>query len=103
MSDKTSFMAGRAARALQTEVEPPVVARLVVEIRSDGTTTIARAGLSDELKGESTVLEARGSTPVALALSLARHLIDLTRPLLPRAARQHASLSTSIDRRTERG
>jgi hypothetical protein len=62
-----------------------VVARLIVEIRSDGTTTIARAGLADELNRQGTVLEARGSTPLALALSLARHLVGLSRPLLSRA------------------
>jgi len=64
--------------------ELPVVARLVVEIRSDGTTTIARAGLSDDLNRQGTMLEARGSTPLALALSLARHLVALSRPLLSR-------------------
>jgi len=65
--------------------ELPVVARLVVEIRSDGTTTVARAGLSDDLNRQGTVLEARGSTPLALALSLARHLVGLSLPLLSRA------------------
>jgi hypothetical protein len=65
--------------------ELPVVARLVVEVRSDGTTTIARAGLSDDTTG-TTVMEARGSTPLALALDLARHIVGLTK-MGPRTAR----------------
>jgi hypothetical protein len=74
------------SRAVSTSgAELPVVARLVVEIRSDGTTTIARAGLSDDTTG-TTVLEARGSTPLALALDLARHIVGLTK-LGPQAAR----------------
>ncbi|MEP6652433.1 MAG: hypothetical protein ABJA82_03690 [Myxococcales bacterium] len=58
--------------------EPPIVARLVVEIRADGTTTIARAGLLDEAHQERTVFEARASTPLALAAKLARHLVQLS-------------------------
>jgi hypothetical protein len=83
-----SLVSDRPPRSLDApdgSNEPPVVARLVVEIRSDGRTTIARAGVCDGANGESTMLEARGSTPLALALSLARHLVELTRPLLNRA------------------
>jgi len=75
----------QSVEAREPAGELPVVARLIVEIRSDGTTTIARAGLSDDLSRQGTVLEARGSTPLALALSLARHLVGLSRPLLSRA------------------
>jgi hypothetical protein len=59
--------------------EPPVVARLVVEIRSDGSRTIARGALKDELSGEQVTLEAKGSSPLQLASQLARSL--LTTPL----------------------
>lgn len=59
--------------------EPPVVARLMVEIRSDGSRTIARGALKDELSGEQVSLEARGSSPLQLAAQLARSL--LTTPL----------------------
>ena len=75
----------RSVDTRHSSAEPPVVARLVVEIRSDGRTTIARAGVCDDLHRESTMLEARGSTPLSLALSLARHLVELTRPLLSRS------------------
>jgi hypothetical protein len=54
--------------------EPPVVARLMVEIRSDGSYTIARGALEDSVSGQKVAVEATGSTPLALALSLAKSL-----------------------------
>jgi hypothetical protein len=59
--------------------EPPVVARLVVEIRSDGSRTIARGALEDATSGQQTRLEARGESPMQLALALARALTRLPR------------------------
>ncbi|MEO5768637.1 MAG: hypothetical protein ABIS92_09835 [Polyangia bacterium] len=76
--------------------EPPVVARLVVEIRSDGTTTVARAGLLDAVNHERTLFEARGSTPLAVAVKLARYLVQLSL-VGPRAAAR--SLLTAGPRR----
>ena len=64
--------------------EPPVVARMVVEIRSDGTRTIARGALEDALSGERVAVEAHGSTPMALAASLAKSLFAA--PMLARQA-----------------
>jgi len=57
--------------------EPPVVARLVVEIRSDGSRTIARGALEDATSGQQTRLEARGESPMQLAIALARALTRL--------------------------
>jgi hypothetical protein len=59
--------------------EPPVVARLVVEIRSDGSRTIARGAVEDVPSGQRTTLEARGDSPIQLALALARVLTQLPR------------------------
>ena len=59
--------------------EPPVVARLIVEIRSDGTRTIARGAIEDVASGQKTAIEARGSSPLQLALALARSLGQLPR------------------------
>ena len=59
--------------------EPPVVARLVVEIRSDGSRTIARGAVDDAQRGERVAIEARGDTPLQLALALARALSQLPR------------------------
>jgi hypothetical protein len=64
--------------------EPPVVARMIVEIRSDGTRTIARGALEDTATGQRTTLVARGSSPAALAGSLVKSL--LRAPLLAPAA-----------------
>ncbi|HTQ06870.1 MAG TPA: hypothetical protein VMI54_23595 [Polyangiaceae bacterium] len=71
----------RGPRSLaEPEQEPPVVARLIVEIRSDGSRTIARGALDDVLGGEKVAVEARGTTPAALAASLIRSLFSA--PLL---------------------
>jgi hypothetical protein len=64
--------------------EPPVVARLVVEIRSDGTRTIARGAMEDLSTGEKVRLDVEGATPLALARSLAQTLFRA--PSLARAA-----------------
>ena len=52
--------------------EPPVVARLVVEIRSDGTRTVARGAMEDHLNGDSVGVEARADSPLELASALAK-------------------------------
>jgi len=64
--------------------EPPIVARLVIEIRSDGRHTIARGAMEDALNGQKVAVEAKGTTPLALALSLAKSIVGT--PLLARQA-----------------
>lgn len=64
--------------------EPPVVARMIVEIRSDGTRTIARGALEEVASGERVAIEAHGSTPLSLARSLAKSM--LSAPVLARHA-----------------
>ena len=59
--------------------EPPVVARLIVEIRSDGSRTIARGAMEDVISGHRTMVEARGDSPLQLAIALARSLTQLPR------------------------
>lgn len=63
----------------ELESEPPVVARLVVEIRSDGSRTIARGAVEDITSGQRTMVEARGDSPLQLAIALARSLTQLPR------------------------
>lgn len=53
----------------------PVVARLVVEIRSDGSRTLARGALEDTNLGERVGVEASGDTPAELAGKLLRALV----------------------------
>src|SRR5690606_15350192 len=53
---------------------PPVVARMVVEIRSDGSRTVARGALEDLASGERVALQADASTPLMLASQLAKSL-----------------------------
>ncbi|HEY1558443.1 MAG TPA: hypothetical protein VGF94_26645 [Kofleriaceae bacterium] len=69
----------RPPEVVERADEPPVVARLVVEIRSDGTRTIARGALEDVQHGERTAIEARGDSPIQLAIALARTLTQLPR------------------------
>ncbi|HLU68706.1 MAG TPA: hypothetical protein VKZ63_20635 [Kofleriaceae bacterium] len=71
-------------RELEQAGEPPVVARLVVEVRSDGRRTIARGAIEDAASGEGAAIEARGDSPVQLAFSLARAMFSL--PALRRGA-----------------
>ena len=59
--------------------EPPVIARLIVEIRSDGSRTIARGALEDAQRGDRVAIEARGDSPLQLAIALARSLTQLPR------------------------
>ena len=69
---------------LAEDEELPVVARMVVEIRSDGSRTIARGAAEDGLTGEKVALRIEGTTPLALALSLMKTMSQL--PSLARAA-----------------
>ncbi len=66
------------------EGDPPVVARLVIEIRSDGTRTVARGAMEDVPTGQRALVEARGTTPMSLAAALARSM--LASPTLARQA-----------------
>ncbi len=79
MKDKPDVEVVVTDRPGELQEEPPVVARLVVEIRSDGTRTIARGALEDTANGQRTQLEARGDSPLSLALQLARALTQLPR------------------------
>jgi hypothetical protein len=56
--------------------EPPVVARMIVEIRSDGMRTVARGALEDIVTGERVKIEASGGSPMQLAASLASNLLS---------------------------
>jgi hypothetical protein len=86
-SDRPLAVVGRDENAERDEIaerhEPPVVARLVVEIRSDGTRTIARGALQDASVGQEVAVQAEGTTPLALAFSLVKSM--LRAPSLVRA------------------
>ena len=74
-----SNLVPRPSDEIERADEPPVVARLVVEIRSDGTRTIARGAVDDAQRGERVAIEARGDSPLQLAIALARALTQLPR------------------------
>jgi hypothetical protein len=83
--DDRRALAPTPVRALAQPVEPPVVARLVVEIRSDGTRTIARGALQDASLGHEVAIQAEGTTPLALAGALIKSM--LATPLLAKVLR----------------
>jgi hypothetical protein len=56
--------------------ELPIVARLVVEVRSDGSRTVARGAMEDAASGTRAAIEAAGSTPLELALTLAKSIMS---------------------------
>jgi hypothetical protein len=57
---------------------------MVVEIRSDGSRTVARGAIEDLVTGERVGVKAEGATPLALARSLATSLFRV--PALARRA-----------------
>jgi hypothetical protein len=56
--------------------ELPIVARMVVEIRSDGSRTIARGAIEDRLNDEQVAVEARADSPLELSRALAKMLFS---------------------------
>ena len=70
-------LAKSSAPLASTEPEPPVIAQLMIEIRSDGSRTVARGALHDLRTQESAQVHAEGRTPSDLALSLLGSLISL--------------------------
>lgn len=59
------------------DADLPVVARLVVEIRSDGSRTVARGALEDRATDQRVAVRAEGTSPLSLALALARSLASI--------------------------
>ena len=97
--DPTSSLTRADGSTLANEgPEPPIVARLVVEIRSDGSRTIARGALEDALTDQKIAIKAEGTTPAQLASSLARTLFTL--PLFA-AKMAHRVRQSADDRQPE--
>lgn len=75
--DEPAELVREAPAEVVESKEPPVVARLVVEIRSDGSRTIARGALEDITTGQTAMIDAQGTSPLQLAFALARSLAQL--------------------------
>ncbi|MBL4688916.1 MAG: hypothetical protein JKY37_30275 [Nannocystaceae bacterium] len=75
-SDDTALLR-RDGAAPVADSALPVVARLVVEIRSDGSRTIARGALEDFTTEQRVAIEAEGASPLSLAIALARSLTSV--------------------------
>jgi hypothetical protein len=85
-SQGSHALAVEKSRAPLAEPGPelPIVARLVVEIRSDGTRTVARGAIEDHATNQRVAVEAHGTTPAELAASLAKSMFSM--PALAAAA-----------------
>ena len=79
-------VAQRAPDAIAAEEELPVVARLVIELRSDGVRTVARGAMLDAESGEQVGVEIRAGSLLELGAALAKSLASL--PLLLFKARR---------------
>ena len=75
--------------------ELPVVARMVVEIRSDGTRTIARGAIEDRLGGQAVGVEAQADSPLELSRALAKMVLSAPFAALLGRAKGEASNSQS--------
>ncbi len=74
-ADKTTLPT-QAGQSLPATVDDlPVVARLIVEIRSDGSRTIARGAMEDAATNRRVAIEASGTSPLELALALAKSML----------------------------
>ncbi len=81
--DKSATLVTKPAETLPVrEEELPVVARIIVEVRSDGLRTIARGAMEDAASQTRVAIEASGATPLELATALAKSIF--TAPWLPR-------------------
>lgn len=92
-ADEVEVMASEPTSTV-TDAEPPVVARLVVEIRSDGRRTIARGALEDRIEDQQVAVEIDTGSPLSLAVSLARALAAV-----PGLVRQRVGNSARKSRR----
>lgn len=70
----------RTAEEASLEAEaglPPVVLRMVVEVRSDGTRTIARGALEDQRMGERVQIKIDNFSPLLLGKEITRALLSV--------------------------
>lgn len=88
MTDDDDALARPAGSAIAEADELPVVARLVVEIRSDGTRTVARGAIADEATGQTVAVELQSGSPWQMAQSLVKALLSM--PKLAFARRREA-------------
>jgi len=86
--DRDDAMPARAPGQTLTSDDLPVVARLAIEIRSDGTRTVARGAMHDLESGQQIAIEVGAGSVLELVTQLAaavsKSLLSLPRLLLGR-------------------
>lgn len=76
-ADEKPELVRDAPRDVVESKEPPVVARLVVEIRSDGSRTVARGAIEDVATGQRVMIDAQGTSPIQLAFALMKSITQI--------------------------
>lgn len=97
-AERTKITRAERDELVEEQGLPPVVARMVVEIRSDGSRTVARGALEDLQNGERVSLQADAATPIALVAQLSKSLLSipvLTRGLTEQAAKELSQVQLS--------
>jgi hypothetical protein len=78
VNDERASQLPKRERPEQTELEGhdelPVIARMVIEIRSDGSRTIARGAVEDCINDHRVAVDARADSPLELSRALAKML-----------------------------
>ena len=69
--DERAVASKPESAAMEPDDELPVVARMVVEIRSDGTRTIARGALDDRVADQQVAIKIESASPLSLVRQLA--------------------------------
>lgn len=82
--DDEDALARKPGAPLAEGDDLPVVARLVVEIRSDGTRTVARGAIADEVTGQTVAVELQSGSPWQMAQSLVKALLSMPKLVLSR-------------------
>jgi len=78
--------------ALVGAEELPIVARLAIEIRSDGTRTVARGAMHDVASGQQVAIEIGSESVVQLARQLTAQVSGVVAGVLSRAIGRAISL-----------
>lgn len=85
VQDELERVAADAVSNAEPEL-PPIVLRMVIEVRSDGTRTIARGAIEDQRAGERVQIKIDNFSPLVLGREITRALLSVP-SIAKRAAR----------------
>jgi hypothetical protein len=92
LAEPLGMTEGEAIEREEVAAELPIVARMVIEIRSDGTRTVARGAIEDSLAGEQVAVEAEAGSPLELSRALTKMVLSAPFAALLRRGKPEDSL-----------